>query len=335
MIGRFWWQRIQLFLLGTLMVAFLQSCQGIAKQSLYTPPSQPPECRVVQHELGQSCVPLHPRRVVVMDQESLEILVALGLHPIAATSSNRIGDKTPLLKQKNIPVINLGKEGSPNLERIVRLKPDLIVGMFIDSHNYELFSRIAPTVSIQFSHAKWKTTLEQFGDVLNKPQEVQDLLNAYHQKVSDLSSRLKRKLGSKKVSIMRFYTTLEFTQFLNHLSFPGSVIEDLKFVSIPPVQQQLKGSDETYVQVSLERVDWLDADAIFVALDPGAEKNFQVYAESPLWQTLSAVKKKHVYIVDSSYWIFGSILSANAILDDVARYLEEPKDVARSLEVHA
>ncbi|MBF2029837.1 MAG: ABC transporter substrate-binding protein [Oscillatoriales cyanobacterium C42_A2020_001] len=139
--------------------------------------------------------------------------------------------------------------------------------------------------------------------------------------MKNLKSIFEQKLGDTKVSIMRFYTTLQFTQFMNHISFPGSVIEELQYVSIPTIQRELGGSDGTFVQISLERVDLLDADAIFVALDPGADKNFQIYANSPLWQTLKAVKNQRVYIVDSGYWIFGNILSANAILDDAVRYL--------------
>jgi len=33
------------------------------------------------------------------------------------------------------------------------------------------------------------------------------------------------------------------------------------------------------------------------------------------------VKNQRVYAVDSGYWIFGNILSANAILDDLFKYL--------------
>ncbi|MEP0983432.1 iron-siderophore ABC transporter substrate-binding protein [Leptolyngbya sp. FACHB-17] len=256
-----------------------------------------------------------------MDQDSLEILVALGLEPIATTRANRTGRKTPILNDMIDTIIDLGKEGQPNLEKIVQLNPDLIVGMYMEPQNYEVFSGIAPTVSMDFSHAEWKRVLRQFGEVLNKKQEVERLLNAYQQRIQDLRSVMEQKLGDTKVSIMRFYTTLEFTQFLNHVSFPGSVIEELKVVSIPAIQRQLKGTDETYVNVSLERVDWLDADVIFVALDPGAEKNFQIYTDSPLWQTLKAVKNQRVYIVDSGYWVFGNVLSANAILDDVSKHL--------------
>ncbi len=304
------------------MVVLLQSCHALSQRShAQLPEAMPLTCRTVQHELGESCIPLYPQRVIVMDQESLEILVALGVHPIAATSSNRIANKTTILNQKIKAVTNLGKEGQPNLEAIVRLKPDLIIGMYIAPQNYKLFSHIAPTVSMNSRHAEWERTFQEFGDVLNKRQEAEALLEAYQQRIKALKATFGKKLSETKVSIMRFYTTLEFTQFMNHLSFPGSVIEDLQFISLPAVQRQLKGTDETYVSVSLERVDLLDADAIFVALDPGADKNFQIYANSPLWQTLNAVKNHRVYIVDSGYWVFGNILSANAILDDVFKHL--------------
>jgi iron complex transport system substrate-binding protein len=321
MISKAWWQRIQLFLVGTLMVVLLQSCHDLTQRSqTQLSEAVPPTCRTVQHELGESCVPLHPQRVIVMDQESLEILVALGIQPIATPSSNRVANKTAILKQRIKP-IDLGKEGQPSIEKMVQLRPDLIIGTYILPQDYKLFSRIAPTVSIDPIHDEWKKTLQQFGEALNRNQEAEKLLDAYHQRIKDLKSLFEQKLGDTKVSIMRFYTTLQFTQFMNHVSFPGSVIEELQHVSIPTVQRRLGGSDGTFVQVSLERVDLLDADAIFVALDPGADKNFQIYADSPLWQTLNAVKNKRVYIVDSGYWIFGNILSANAILDDVVKHL--------------
>ncbi|MBD1842683.1 iron-siderophore ABC transporter substrate-binding protein [Cyanobacteria bacterium FACHB-63] len=321
-----WWQRITLFLVGTLIVVLIQSCHALLSQPSQTQEAVPSNCRVVQHQLGKSCIPLNPQRIVVMDEDSLEILAALGMKPIATARANRTGNKITLLSGKIDTIVELGRDGQPNLEKIVQLNPDLIIGMFVGEQNYKLLSGIAPTVSMDFSHDKWKKTLQQFGEVLNKNQEVEKLLDAYQQRVENLSSVVKQKLGDTKVSIMRFYTTLEFTQFMNHVSFPGSVIEELKFVSIPEIQRQLKGTDETYVNVSLERVDWLDADAIFVALDPGAEKNFQIYESSPLWQTLKAVKNQRVYKVDSGHWVFGSILSANAVLDDVNKYLVQKQN---------
>jgi iron complex transport system substrate-binding protein len=68
-------------------------------------------------------------------------------------------------------------------------------------------------------------------------------------------------------------------------------------------------------------MDLLDGDVIFAMLDPRSEESFQQFQNHPLWQTLNAVKTNQVYQVDSGYWSFGNLLAANAILDDLFRYL--------------
>lgn len=97
---------------------------------------------------------------------------ALGLKPIAATTANRVGNKAPILKEKIDNIIDLGKESQPNLEKIVKLRPDLIVGYSLSPQNYQLFSQIAPTVSIEYKENGWKETLLQVGKLIDKAQEA-------------------------------------------------------------------------------------------------------------------------------------------------------------------
>ncbi|MBC6436471.1 iron-siderophore ABC transporter substrate-binding protein [Nostoc sp. HG1] len=309
----------------TLSIIFLKGCYTVYAKKTYSPKVKlsTSECRIIKHELGESCIPLHPQRIIVTDQESLEVLVALGLKPIAATTANRVGNKAPILKGKIDNIIDLGKESQPNLEQIVKLHPDLIVGFSWSSQNYQLFSQIAPTVSIEYKENGWKETLLQVAKLVDKAQEAEKLLAAYQQRIENLSLIFAQKFQNKEISVMRFYTTIEFTQFLNQLSFPVAILEDLK-LSIPLAQRQVSiGASASYSNVSLERVDLLESDAMFIALDPGSEENFQTYQNSPLWQTLNVAKNNQVYTVDSGYWIFGNILSANAILDDLVKYLVE------------
>ncbi|WP_066426971.1 iron-siderophore ABC transporter substrate-binding protein [Anabaena sp. 4-3] len=318
-----WLYHIKLSLIVTLTVIFLKGCYTFSSQETYSSKvnSLTSECRNIKHELGESCIPIIPQRIIVTDQESLEILVALGLKPIAATTANRVGNKAPILKEKIDNIIDLGKESQPNLEKIVKLRPDLIVGYSLSSQNYQLFSQIAPTVSIEYKENDWKETLLQFGKLINKAQEAKKLLEKYHQRIESLSLNFAQKLGNTEISVMRFYTTLQFTQFLNELSFPVSILEELK-LSIPLAQRQISSNaNVSYNNVSLESINLLESDAMFIALDPGSEENFQKYQNSPLWQTLNVVKNNRVYTVNSGYWIFGNILSANAILDDLVKYL--------------
>jgi iron complex transport system substrate-binding protein len=323
---KFQWQPILLFLSGILIVGLLQSrVEWVQQPSQNTLPALGAStCRVVQHQMGESCIPQHPQRVIVMDQESLEILVALGLQPIATTTANRVGNKTAILQDKVGAITNLGKEGQPNLEKIVQLKPDLIIGMFILPQYYELLSDIAPTVSIDYSQTGWRETLKQAADILDRTSEADQLLTDYQKRVDTIGAKFSQTVETLDVTVMRFYTDVHLTQFLNHNSFAVSVLEEIKGLSIPPHQRQLQqvpNSDWGYVNISLEQLDWLEADALLIALDPGAEGSFQHYEKSPLWQRLKVVSQNHVYFVDSGYWVFGNILSAHAILNDVCHYL--------------
>jgi iron complex transport system substrate-binding protein len=85
--------------------------------------------------------------------------------------------------------------------------------------------------------------------------------------------------------------------------------------------QYATNQNTAFLSVSFERLDLLDADVLFVMLNQGAEESFKMYQKSELWQLLKAFKNNKVYIVDSSYWYFGNILAANAVLDDISKYL--------------
>ena len=193
--------------------------------------------------------------------------------------------------------------------------------------NNKLFSNIAPTVGIDYVQAGWKDALLQIGEITGKQKQAQQLLDEYQQRVKVLRTKLSNKNNQKTVTISRFYTGNNTPEFRNKFSFPVSVISELG-LSIPEKQNQITTtSEDPYVSVSLERIDLLDADILFAALDSKSEANFKKYQNSPLWQKLNAVKNNQIYPVDSSYWIFGNILSANAILDDVEKYLLNEKDV--------
>lgn len=327
MISKSWWQRTQRFLIGTLIVFLLQAGQSLSEQWLGRQQEMSAStCRVVQHQFQETCIPHHPQRIIAMDEDSLEVLVALGLKPIATVIPNRAGSKLSLLQDKIGSVTNLGRESQPNLERIVQLKPDLILGMSISPQMYSLFSRIAPTVSVEYVHTGWKKTFQQIADIVDRSSTANEVLAAYQQRLEAVRSQLRSKHQNTTVCIMRFYTDAHFTQFFNQNSFAVSVLEDLGVVSIPAVQRrqrQIPNTDYGYFNTSLEQIDLLEADFMFIAVDPGAESSLQLYADSPLWQTLRVVQQKRVYIVPSGHWVFGNILAAHAILDDVSRYLSQ------------
>lgn len=320
---------LKLFLLTTLTFTIITGCNHYSpqKSQISNSNSATSKCKLIKHDLGEACVPLSPQRIIALDENMMEILLALDLKPVAAPEPPLAGSKRLKFTKKAKDIVTLGKVAQPNLEKIVQLKPDLIVGFsFGVEQNYKSLSNIAPTVAIDYTHTGWKDALVRVGEITGKSKQVQQLLDEYRQRIEVLRKKLNNKDNLKTVTISRFYTG-EIPEFRNKFSFPVSVISEVG-LSIPEKQNQITTTSENpYVSVSLERIDLLDADILFAALDSKAEENFQKYQNSSLWQKLNVVQNNQVYTVDSSYWIFGNILSANAILDDLEKYLLNDKNI--------
>lgn len=316
---------IRFFCLMGLAILLATGCyQQFNYNSYYSQSSKTiSECRKVKHLLGESCIPLNPQRIIVTGQETLEIAVALGLKPVGAIKANIVGSKAKILPTTIGHITDLGKESQPNLEKMVLLHPDLILGLGIGSQNYNLYSRIAPTITFDFYHADWRKNLHLIAQALGRMEKAEKLLVEYENKINDIRKKFDNKQGKIETSITRFYAGHKFIDFQTPLSFSGSIFKEVGF-TVPQKQIEFgyaKFSDGTYGTINQENLPILDADILFIVLDPGSEKNFKRYENNPLWQKLNVVKKQRVYTVDSGCWIFGNILSANAILDDIYKYV--------------
>ena len=97
----------------------------------------------------------------------------------------------------------------------------------------------------------------------------------------------------------------------------GSILTELGFEQPETLQSQSWGMKLS----STENIPVLDADVIFVLLepnDPAIVDNYQHWTAHPLWQQLAAVQSGRVFEVDPVSWMMGGgILAANAMLDDL------------------
>lgn len=315
------WRKLH-YLLLIITLVVLTACYRHSHPNLADKKSPASECRLIKHELGETCVPLHPQRIIAVDSIALEALVALDQTPIGITNPQFFASKVNLLKDKITEIRYIGKEFQINLEKLLQLHPDLIVGVYgMEASSYQLFSQIAPTVKVRHFQSDWQTPLREIGKVINKSEKVGELLTQYEQRIENIRDKLENKFGKLEVTVSRIHGGMKVPEFSSQFSFAGGVVNAVG-ISMPPHQSQLiKSPDDYLIILSLERLDLLDADALFIAVDPGATEAFQKYQKTPLWQTLNVVKNQKVYQVDSGYWVHGSILSANAILDDLVKYL--------------
>ncbi|MEM1256805.1 MAG: iron-siderophore ABC transporter substrate-binding protein [Cyanobacteria bacterium P01_H01_bin.21] len=304
--------------LGLLISISLSNCDGSAEQNLASSEPVADECRIIEHANGSSCIPTLPQRVVTLDMDSLANMLAMNTKPIAASSGWDIVEPFPQhLQALTDGVEYVGSTSQPNLEKILTLKPDLIIAnQYLDPF-YEQLSQIAPTVTLN-NKEPWQKMLSDLGKVIEKEDTATQLIDKYEQRVEQLQKALDGAQDTLQVSMATVQNDNGiYTYGPNY--FASSVLADIG-LQRPPSQT----GDFIYKDVSLESLSDIDGNVlIFVTWpDESDQEAFGKLRESPLWQQLDAVKNEKVFRVSAGHWyVDESVLAVNAILDDLFEHL--------------
>jgi iron complex transport system substrate-binding protein len=272
---------------------------------------------MIQHALGETCVPNRPQRVIVLGIPTLGDAMALGVKPIA--SIVYFDDPPPYLAKHLESIQSLGKEGQPNLEKILALKPDLIIGTKYSSEaTYNQLSKIAPTVVDNWEgYPSWRNHFNFVAKVLNKNEEAKQVWAEYNQRIASLKTSLGNRLQDSEVSFVHICCGTIDIDLKN--SFNGGILADAGIRRPPSQAVPIEGG---ITLLSEERLIDIDGDILFVATD--GEKSIQKLAElkqNPLWKNLRAVQQNQVYPVNYPTWRGGNPLAADAVIDDLVKYL--------------
>jgi iron complex transport system substrate-binding protein len=317
------YHRFLLFLMAILTAIAISSCNHLLLDSPTVNASMPAsDCRMIQHAMGETCVPKNPQRIIVLDEMSLEIALVLGFKPIGA--SLWMNNFPPYLQERTNGIAVVSKSDQPNLEKILMLKPDLIlsVSTYTEQAVYDQLSHIAPVVECQWYDGKvvrWKECFQFIAEVLNKSSEAINIKNDYDQRVAqlrqaldiDTASSTEHRLHTTEVSLVRIYS--DRIRLRGEGQHIGSIVIQDVGLSRSPIQK--KGID-----ISVENIEYADGDVIFIQRHPQSN-NYQYITGHPLWLQLNAVEAGNVYEVGDDYWHGSSYIAANLILDDLFKYL--------------
>jgi iron complex transport system substrate-binding protein len=269
------------------------------------------EMRVVKHAMGETQVPINPQRVIVLG--GLDHILALGIKPIASTT---FGDYQfpDYLQDLASGIEKIGANGQPSLEKILYLKPDLILGFSWDAELYSQLSKIAPTV-LADQNDSWKDGLKKYAEALGKTAQAEKLLQDYDQKIKNLRQKMGSNISQTKISLVNFWAN--YTRLYMNDSFSGSI---LKEIGLP--RPKYEDKDKTQENISLELIPQIGGDVIFLILGGHNESRLKQFTNHPLWSRLQAVQQNRVYLVTGDTWVGGwGIIGANQVLDDLLKYL--------------
>lgn len=311
--------RLRPFIMSILAALLIVACQGNSVRQ--APNSQSlAECRTIQHALGEVCVPTDPKHLVSLDDTTLADALALKVPSIGASLID--GQIPGYLANRGSQTMLLGKSEQPNLEKILQLNPDLIIGIeFFGKPIFKQLSQIAPTALGNWNgFPTWREYFNFVAHVLGKEDEAKQVWNSYERKIGEIKTDLENQLQDVEVSLV--YACCGTLTIDAENSFAGSILADIG-VRRPKSQAAV---DDGIIILSEERIPEIDADILFISVfDEESEQVLANWQKQPLWNQLKAVRNKQVYLVNYDIWRGGNPIAADLVVDDLLKYLVRVK----------
>jgi len=267
----------------------------------------------IQHLKGEMTFEKVPKKIVVLDVQYADQMLALGKQPVGSVVAETDNALPEYLGDKMDNVSLLGTNAEPNLEGILALEPDLIIATEFHDAIYEDLVKIAPTLTLE-RNEDWQTVMLKFGEILNQTEEAQQLVDDYKQKVSDLKTALADKMKDQTVALIRPRDKMIRLQTTSHRT-SQILYDDL---GLTPPQMAVNSTDPS-TMISIEVLPELGADHIFLLQD---DTNMELTAEfqnTSIWKNMSVVTADHVYVENTAQWIgyYGPI-AINLVVDQIA-----------------
>ncbi len=324
----------RLVLLFGLVVVLAGSCSRRVSSPSLSPTPRSADCRLVNHDAGQTEVCEQPRRVAALSPYILDMILALGIEPVGYSAADLKGEQLRRAKyehpDRQIPYlgryittqpVNLGDRHSPSLEILTRLKPDLILGEAWQNTQgqYKLFSQIAPTVLVDDEKGGWQYNIRYIAKALGREARLQKIEANYESKVlaarkelAPVSKKHPRVLLISSGNLKSEITTYEASEF-------SRLLEALGFELVRPAKQ----NSNNYIPLSVEVLPQLNPDIIMVVAwnetdqaDPkGWETLQREWQQIPVLQKMSVSQAGRVYFIDARLSTIRGPLGGAAILE--------------------
>jgi len=270
--------------------------------------------RQIEHQFEQA-----PTRVVSLNWTLTEQLIELGIAPIAATDLSGYQD---WVAKPSLPtnIIDLGTRAEPNLGRLARLEPQLI--LINETHHALLpqLEQIAPviffnTFSREHNNAEQAIKVfRQLATLFDRERLAEQKLTAMQQRFEQLRAQLLNAYQGQlpKVTSVRFANpSLVYIYGDNAMS--QYALEQLGIeAALPQAKSQWGLVQKRTLELS--------------KIDSGSVLYFEPFAQWPklkasrLWQAMPFVRAGRIAAVEST-WTYGGAISLKYLAESMTKSL--------------
>ncbi|WNS40787.1 ABC transporter substrate-binding protein [Paenibacillus sp. MMS20-IR301] len=206
----------------------------------------------------------------------------------------------------------------PNLEDIITVKPDLVIGL-LGAHD-SLREGLAGVVPVYLAQPKTYTDsitlLETMGKLTGRTGEAKAAAERFLGKLDEA----KQKAPKDKKALIMYGSDVNFS-IVTDSGLGGSVLKEISHYPFKVNDPSEDPYGEGSIQYSLEKLLEENPDVIFVesySYSPGTKALSGQMQELPLWSKLKAVQEQNVIEVRSPIWGDGRGTRSLGILIDEA-----------------
>lgn len=269
-------------------------------------------------------LPNNPKRIVSLDDLSTELLVSLGIDPVGVGNLEGYRRWVKLGNEHLEQSVPLGSAQQPNLERLVSLKPDLIVG--ISSLHSALFDRLdalAPTVLYNVSMSPsdrdavtaGEQMLRHLAEITGRESEAETVLGDMDAALAEAQTAAEDTgISAKPLAVLYPLTQQGLFIVSNEQTLVVSLANRLGGRNPWP----LKESHSLHQRIEVNEVARQpDLNLLFIGGFNGAP-----FFDSTLWQALPVARHGAYGFLETPYWSFGGPWSATVIVGQMAEAIK-------------
>ena len=261
------------------------------------------------------------RPVATFDWGIAETLLALDVAPVAMGSVHAFHDWTGDTYASS-EIIDVGVQTLPNLELLDRMSPRRILLPPRHRHREALMSRLGKTARLDhYPYAgsegdfwpRMRAFTEEAGELVGKAPEARRLIRETAEHFDELASRLNGQ--APPLLVVQLQDERHLRVYGEHSLFQA-VLERLG------LKNAWQGSTNQwgYTLVGLDELLTMEARLVIIegALPVGIERRL---SSSGMWRLLPSVRRGDTIVLPSSFWIAGTLPSANRFAEALVEAL--------------
>ncbi|TYR81837.1 iron-hydroxamate ABC transporter substrate-binding protein [Priestia megaterium] len=296
-----------LLLLVILIVSACSNDKAAEKETNSPADDTKSETITYESETGPVEVPADPQRVILLSGFTGNV-IDLGVNIVGVDQWSKMN---PRLQEELKDVEEVSDE---NLEKIIELDPDLIIGLS-NIKNIEKLKEIAPTVTYTWGKSDYLTQHIEIGKLLNKEKEATEWVEDFQKRAQLTGEKVQQKIGEDATVSVVESSEKQLFVFGDNWARGTEILYQAMKLKMPDKVKEV-ALKPGYYAISPEVLPEYAGDYIVFSKNADADNSFQ---ETETYKNIPAVKNNHVFEMNAKEASFSDPIT----LEDQLKFFEK------------